>query len=108
MRYTLALTCPRCGHDVTHVTAGTTNGTSTRAVAQCEPCRDEWLIEVRAVSVRGAALTGHHATGTTRNEARCGTDSGYKRHRRLGEPTCEACRAAHSRAVQDSKRRVAA
>ncbi len=26
--------------------------------------------------------------------AKCGTTSGYDRHRRLGEPTCEACRQA--------------
>lgn len=28
--------------------------------------------------------------------AKCGTDSGYHRHRRLGEPTCVPCRDAHS------------
>jgi len=30
-----------------------------------------------------------------RNEAQCGTDSGYARHLRLGETTCTACRKAH-------------
>ena len=29
------------------------------------------------------------------NWARCGTDSGYAKHRRLGEKTCSACRKAH-------------
>jgi hypothetical protein len=26
----------------------------------------------------------------------CGTDAAYKRHFRLGEPPCDACRAAHA------------
>ena len=29
------------------------------------------------------------------NAAVCGTDSGYHKHRRLGEETCVACRKAH-------------
>jgi len=29
------------------------------------------------------------------NEAVCGTDSGYHKHRRLGEVTCADCRRAH-------------
>jgi len=29
------------------------------------------------------------------NAAVCGTDSGYAKHLRLGEPTCVACRKAH-------------
>jgi len=29
------------------------------------------------------------------NAARCGSDSGYHKHLRLGEPTCVACRKAH-------------
>ena len=28
--------------------------------------------------------------------ARCGTDAGYKRHRKLGQDACDACRQAHA------------
>ncbi len=34
--------------------------------------------------------------------AKCGTTSGYRRHRRLGEPACDACRAAHARYYRES------
>lgn len=30
-------------------------------------------------------------------EAFCGTYSGYQRHRRLGEPACDECKAAQAR-----------
>lgn len=33
-----------------------------------------------------------------RQAARCGTDSGYRKHYRLGETACDECRAAHSAA----------
>lgn len=33
------------------------------------------------------------------NAAVCGTDSGYHKHRRLGEETCVACRKAHRSAA---------
>ena len=33
------------------------------------------------------------------NAAVCGTDSGYHKHRRLGEKTCVACRKAHRLAL---------
>jgi hypothetical protein len=33
-------------------------------------------------------------------DAECGTPSGYRRHRRLDEPACDDCLAAHSKAVK--------
>ena len=33
------------------------------------------------------------------NAAVCGTDSGYAKHRRLGEETCGDCRRAHRHAA---------
>lgn len=41
--------------------------------------------------------------------ARCGTDAGYYRHRKvLGEPACDSCKAAHSEvtAARARKRRL--
>ena len=44
-----------------------------------------------------------------REEAECGTDRGYKRHIRLGEPACTPCRTAHAdKTRQDYGRRKAA
>lgn len=37
--------------------------------------------------------------------AKCGTDSGYYRHRRAGEDACAECRRAHTRVTIDGKRR---
>lgn len=34
----------------------------------------------------------------------CGTNSGYHRHRHLGEPACEPCRAAHTEAATRARR----
>lgn len=42
------------------------------------------------------------------NGAKCGTDSGYYRHRRHGAPTCAACKAAHAAATRDRATRRAA
>jgi transposase-like protein len=44
--YTFALDCPRCGSQLEHRTNGTSTGLSTRAVAHCPRCNDDWLIEV--------------------------------------------------------------
>lgn len=34
--------------------------------------------------------------------AECGTDSGYYRHNRtIGEPACDPCKAAHTKAVNE-------
>lgn len=36
------------------------------------------------------------ATGIARPGEACGTNRAYNRHTRRGEPTCAACRAAHT------------
>lgn len=40
--------------------------------------------------------------------ARCGTDSGYARHRRNDEDACAPCKAAHSIANPSRRRKAAA
>jgi hypothetical protein len=40
-----------------------------------------------------------------KGQARCGTDSGYYRHRRRGQPTCPTCRDAHNAATYARQRR---
>jgi len=44
----------------------------------------------------------------TKAPAECGTEAGYKRHRRLGEETCEDCRRAVRAAQEDRAARDAA
>lgn len=45
--------------------------------------------------------------GLRRSHAVCGTDGGYYRHLRNGEPTCSECRAAHTLAEQQRAERRA-
>lgn len=37
--------------------------------------------------------------------AKCGTDAGYQRHRRHGEPPCDACKAGRRAADRERRRR---
>lgn len=41
-------------------------------------------------------------------EPACGTNRGYARHLRLGEPTCHPCRAAHAAWKSEKRSRLAA
>ncbi len=51
--------------------------------------------------VWGARYCGKSQSGPGRLPAACGTPSGYRRHLRLKEPTCEACRLANSTATRE-------
>lgn len=55
----------------------------------CDACRDE---EARASKRRTRAL-----------RSKCGTDSGYRRHRRLGQDACGPCLEAHAHATRRNK-----
>lgn len=110
--YTLGLTCPRCGADVEHVTAGRViGGRETSAIVRCPQCKPsvaEWQVIVRMVLV---ADMGTAARGDPLSEASCGTASGYRRHVRDQEQPCNPCTAAHAmaergRAAKRSKERV--
>ena len=76
-------------------------------------CADCPLID----ACRAAATSSDYGVwaGLTRTErhnpsktARCGTESGYKRHKRLGDPYCDPCwdamRAVSRRARAKAKR----
>jgi len=41
------------------------------------------------------AKRGNRTNRASPTPAACGNDGGYKRHRRLGEDVCDACREAH-------------
>jgi hypothetical protein len=55
LEYRLDVTCPRCGELLEHVTDGTSNGASTRAISRCTACRAGWLITATIQQV-GAAV----------------------------------------------------
>jgi WhiB family transcriptional regulator, redox-sensing transcriptional regulator len=84
-----------------------------RAVALCGGCHAvDWCREQgEALRADGHRLFGvwsgvdhgmAHGSpaheGARQSETRCGTEAGYKRHLRLGEKSCEACREASNRA----------
>lgn len=53
--YRLGVTCPSCGRDVTHITAGQpVAGTRATTIAACWPCRRRWQVTVtlRALEAR--------------------------------------------------------
>lgn len=90
-----------------------------KAKALCAAC--DWLEWCRAQLRRAqeeTELAGWGPSGTwagsyigardpgsrpRRRVAACGTPSGYKRHYRLGEPYCDACKAAQAAYVRASK-----
>lgn len=91
---------------------GVGNG-NDKAISVCENC--PVITHCRAYAdhmERRPGHQGHHGVwgGTTPDErdrsrrkrqpARCGTNGGYKRHRRLGEDACGPCLAAHSKHTQ--------
>ncbi len=45
--YRVGVTCPSCGRDVTHITAGQpVAGTRATTIAACGPCRRRWQVTV--------------------------------------------------------------
>lgn len=74
----------------------------------CQPCKDAEAAYAREYTRKVAAAAGR----TVRPRAavaQCGTPSGYKRHRRLGETACASCRQARqaAEAAYRPKRRTA-
>jgi WhiB family redox-sensing transcriptional regulator len=78
------------------------SGTIKRAKAVCAGCpvRDECLeygLHERFGIWGGLAPKERREPKRARAAiAACGTDSGYFRHRRLGQTPCDACKAAHT------------
>lgn len=85
---------------------------AAKAKAICAGCpvRVQCLADANAVrdehGVRGGLTARERKDGRPAYIAKCGTRSGYGRHRRLGEVPCADCRKANSNS--ERKRRVAA
>lgn len=98
-----ALTCPVHGAPMQLVNVGSQTRTETSAVLRCPECPShdcEWQLMVRLIRVREDPRS--HASPTV---AAHGTPAGYRRHGRLGEPPCAACRQAHAEEVRNVERR---
>lgn len=82
--------CRRCGGDVGLVNAGRSlfQGAEVNGVVRCTSCQAAYLLHVTMTPVADAEIV-------------CGTNAGYLRHSRRGEPTCVPCRRAHAAAVQE-------
>lgn len=107
------------GHDAsyqaTHARLRNTRGrASDRACVGCDRPATEWAYDLsdpihEKRSAEGLAYSTdlsryqpmcrscHRFHDTTAaGKSACGTEGGYYRHRRKGEPTCADCRAAHT------------
>lgn len=83
-----------------------------------DPCRD-WALHHESLGFWGGTTEAERrrirrelgierklpqAQGWSR-QAKCGTEGGYRRHRRLAEEPCEACKEAHAGKEQARYRR---
>ena len=94
-RWSFSLHCPKCDtDDVRLVSSGRFSSREVSAVIRCAVCKSEWSLRVDIVPVRHFVTTP--GDEERRTVAECGTDSGYRRHRRLGEEPCAPCRAGHA------------
>ncbi len=100
MSYGLVVGCVQCGGELIHRSgsAPMEAGRMVRAVADCPSCRVEHRMTV--------ILQTTVLSEAPERVALCGTQSGYARHRRLGEGACKACLAANADARRRSKARA--
>jgi hypothetical protein len=76
LEYRFRFDCPRCAAPLRHKAGAVSTGLSTRAIAYCRHCRDDWLVEltVRSEHVARQADRAHaeprhmDAVGTTVDE----------------------------------------
>lgn len=87
--------CLRCGGELEAVNVGRTTGSQASAILACRPCKAEWQVLVHMLPTNQRSGVGIARAP----EVRCGSDSGYRQHRRKGEEACEECKAAHARRV---------
>ncbi|WP_414721288.1 WhiB family transcriptional regulator [Streptomyces ossamyceticus] len=80
------------------------NITPNRIAFRLDRKREPEGIVTRTCEMEACVRPSHLEDNTERQ--RCGTRPGYDRHRRYGEPACEACRQAN--AAADTRRRSTA
>ena len=94
--YSFEVTCPYDGEPLQHVTTGSpVAGREVGAVCRCQVCQSEFLLHLRLLPC------GDQAVGSSPKRpgpAECGTDAGYRRHRRSGEKPCDECKRGHAEA----------
>ena len=89
------LRCPKCGRETSTVTSRKFQSEMV-AVIKCQNktrCAYEWLVHLTITPSRQPVASAIPNRGI---DPACGTDSGYMKHVRSGEPTCRECRRAHA------------
>ena len=94
------ITCPLCGADVILTNGGRFSSREVSAVVVCSECPANWSIRLDMVQI-GISLSLPGEGPAHRPVAECGTDAGYRKHRREGQEPCEACKSGHA---QDQSR----
>jgi hypothetical protein len=101
-QWTMVATCPTCGGPFTPVADGAPDPMRLTAMVACKPCRQQWQVQVTLHMAFTSLAAVRHLPG---EPIICGSEAGYRKHRRNGEPTCAACRKAHSLEVTMRKHR---
>lgn len=96
----LTMLCPRCAGNLALENQGQALTRECASIVRCETCHAPQTLLVRLLEVGyEPGLENEGRLGV----AVCGTDSGYHRHRSLGEATCVRCRNAHAQAEHDRR-----
>ncbi len=88
-------TCPACGAHLELVQAVVRSfGTEALSIFRCAGCGTDWSIEAMLRPMRPRSWDLTPGRQHPREVAECGTESGYRAHRRRLEAQCAACKAA--------------
>jgi len=106
MNLLAVIDCQRCGGELSPIVIGKVlAGRECNAVFECDDCHFPVRINV---SVIPAFTDLNCDLNTNLKEARCGTESGYSRHRREGSFICGPCAASHREGNARRSKRVSA
>lgn len=84
----LHVTCPACCGPVVKLAESVPDQWVATVVLRCKQCGRKW--QLRAAITPVPIMEGATPHGA------CGSEYGYQRHRKDGEPACDDCREAHS------------
>lgn len=90
----MPISCPTCGSCMEFVTNSAPAKMRVTAMFLCATCEHSWQF---VGGLQSAFTTqGVPKPRTKVEDIRCGTESGYRLHLRLGQDTCDLCRQAHA------------
>lgn len=97
---TIEVVCPRCGGELETITQRKL-GYGLRLIVRCtgiRSCRYEFIVKLDVI---------HARTAEDGEPTKCGSEAGYKRHRRVPEQACDLCHEAHmdAQTIRRAKRK---